>query len=743
MKKNVTIVTPSYREFKTIPVLIKKIRKVNRDCEIIIVDDSSRNENLMLKTLLKKEKNVEVISRFKKLGRGSAVLTGLKEAFRNKTTDYFFEMDSDLAHNPSQIPLFLDKIKNYDVVIGSRYIKGGKIFKVSFSRRILSNLINRFLRIWLLVKISDFTGGFRLYNRKAVEFLINNKFESYGFITLSETIFKLNKNKYRIGEVPITITEKESGSSNVTLKELFTSLVFILKMRIKDFFTNEKFVKILFLLLIIFFAFIVRIATINQMGRTWDEPEYIDQGYKMTELIKKGDFSNSFFYLTYDHPPLAKYLYGIPAHFDVKKVAKDGTPLFKYDYTYSRLLSIIFSCIAVLFVFLIGWEFISPFVGIVSGIIFSTLPFFVGLSQLVTTESLLMLFFTSGIYFFLKLIKSWSLKNIISVGIIFGLALETKQSDILMLPIFFLIYLLWFFQQKKYKNLRFINKRLLSILLIALIGIFVFIVLWPMPYFHLKEIGAINQRIWGVKTSPPEVFFGRLILAPVVYYPVLFAITTPFLIFTFFIIGLKVIDVKKNWIFYSILAWFLFPFIQSFYPWRQHGVRYIIEIYAPLSLISALGFTFIVKKISKKMLVKSVLVIFLALYALTTLFKIKPYYLDYYNVLVGGTNGVYEKRLFHLGWWGQGLGEAGSYLQKTAPKGSKIGVAVSPITSFPSLRGVSVLQYSDNDKYDYVVVNYFHVLREGFDDNLIKLNYKLVHQVLADKVSLVDIYKKK
>ena len=237
MGEKIAIIMPSYREFKTIPVLIKKIRKVIRDCEIIIVDDSSKDENLKIKTLLKKEKNIKLISRFKKLGRGSAVIEGFKEAFKDKRIKYFFEIDSDLAHNPSEMARFLNKIMTgeYDVVIGSRYIKGGKTINIVLNRIILSRIINLFLRFWLNIKLNDFTGGFRTYNRKSIEFLCKSKIRSNGFITLSETLFLLNKNGFRITEVPITVSIKKEGKSNVNLRELLYSLFFVLKMRISDF----------------------------------------------------------------------------------------------------------------------------------------------------------------------------------------------------------------------------------------------------------------------------------------------------------------------------------------------------------------------------------------------------------------------------------------------------------------------------------------------------------------------------
>src|SRR3989338_10011724 len=168
MGENISIVTPSYREFKNIPFLIKKIRRILPESKIVVVDDSPKNENLKLKSLFKKEKNIKLMSRFEKLGRGSAVLDGFKEAFKDKRIKYFFEIDSDLAHSPSEMPRFLNKIMTgeYDVVIGSRYIEGGRTINIVLNRIILSRAINLFLRIWLNINLTDFTGGFRMYSRK-------------------------------------------------------------------------------------------------------------------------------------------------------------------------------------------------------------------------------------------------------------------------------------------------------------------------------------------------------------------------------------------------------------------------------------------------------------------------------------------------------------------------------------------------------------------------------------------------
>ncbi|MCL4416288.1 MAG: glycosyltransferase, partial [Actinobacteria bacterium] len=318
MDKDIAVIIPSYNEEKNIKLLVKKITSNLRNAKIFIVDDSSFEENQKLKKILRGRKNITLISRLRKLGRGTAVLRGLKEAVKDKSIKYFFEMDSDHAHDPYEMHRFIKKIKkdDYDLVIGSRYIPGGKVINVSSIRIILSKLINVFLKLWLGVKVSDYTGGFRLYNRKVVNFLLVSGLKSKGFITLSEILFKLYRNGYKIGEVPISVYIRVHGKSNVNTKELYESLLFVLGMRLKAF-KKSHIVYFSLAVFIIFISFWIRISTLNQMGRGADEQEYVEQGYKMDQLIRKMDFNNSYFYTTYDHPPMVKYIYGLTAPLDI------------------------------------------------------------------------------------------------------------------------------------------------------------------------------------------------------------------------------------------------------------------------------------------------------------------------------------------------------------------------------------------------------------------------------------------
>jgi dolichol-phosphate mannosyltransferase len=236
MKNNqdISIVIPSYNEVQNIAVLLKRIDEQLPGSKIIIVDDSRPAENANLKKIVRNRKDIVLISRLKKAGRGSAVMDGFRQALKDRKMRYAFEMDSDLAHDPEEFKRFLQKRDgSIGLIIGSRYLPGGKIINIAPNRTIMSRIINKFLYYWLGMHITDHTSGFRLYNRKAVEFLTNTKIESKGFITLSETAYKLYLAGFKIREVPITWNYRVYGKSNVNLRELFISLALVLRMRIK------------------------------------------------------------------------------------------------------------------------------------------------------------------------------------------------------------------------------------------------------------------------------------------------------------------------------------------------------------------------------------------------------------------------------------------------------------------------------------------------------------------------------
>ena len=132
---NIGIVLATYKEELNIKELIDLIKKNLNDIKIIIVDDSPDNT---IENLISDYKNIVYLSRGKKLGRGSAVLRGIKELLKSKNIETIIEIDTDLSHNPDEIPENLKKFKNeeLDLLISSRYLKDSKILNWNLNRKI-------------------------------------------------------------------------------------------------------------------------------------------------------------------------------------------------------------------------------------------------------------------------------------------------------------------------------------------------------------------------------------------------------------------------------------------------------------------------------------------------------------------------------------------------------------------------------------------------------------------------------
>lgn len=501
--------------------------------------------------------------------------------------------------------------------------------------------------------------------------------------------------------------------------------------------------KIILLSLVIFFlAFSLRVWNLNKAGQMWDEKsELVDYSWPHIRDAKNLNFGSDFWWKgTPDHPPLVRYLRGIASLPDIKGWDNKGNPIYNYDLTYDRMLSVFLTSFAAVLVFLTGARYISTYSGFAAGMIFSMLPIPLGHSQIAMLEPLGLFFFTASMFTFFLFLEKPSKKRMIVSGVALGFALLSRETHLMLVPMMFIILFI--------KNNKTIKKDPKSILY-KTFGIFgiaflTFFLFWPMPFFHLtwEYNYFVNLRL-KVTTSIPEVFFGKLMLVPIPYYFVYAIITTPFIIILLSLIGLKKIDRSRNWIWYSFVLWLTFPFILSFYPKREQGIRYIIQICAPLALIAGQGFETIVSRFIKRINYKLLLLISLFLYQFIILLRITPYYIDYFNILVGGAKNVYEKRLFHLAWWGEGIKEAFTYLDKNAPKGATVGIATTPSHILPPLPERKLIPYKDSEIYDYVVVNFYNVVRIGFDDSKVKRDYKVVYSVMADGAYLVEVYKKK
>ncbi|MCX7716118.1 MAG: radical SAM protein [Endomicrobia bacterium] len=231
--KNVYIILPAYDENENLLILLKKLFLLYPEFKVVLIDSTENKNNSAFVTKLTKIYNIDLLKVPKEtLGneRGKAVKIGFKYALE-KGADIIIEMDADMSHRPEYINELLKWINEYDVVIGSRYIKGA-FQQGSLFRKILSFLANIYIRYSLGIKdVIDCTSGFRCYRRDALEELALEYIRSTeGTAVLIETLYFAVKKKLKIKEVPIIYYERLFGKSKFSLRTIVESLKLVSKL---------------------------------------------------------------------------------------------------------------------------------------------------------------------------------------------------------------------------------------------------------------------------------------------------------------------------------------------------------------------------------------------------------------------------------------------------------------------------------------------------------------------------------
>ena len=225
------VVIPTYNEIDNIKDFINQIIKINVD--ILIVDDNSPDgTGDLVQKLSENSSQVNLLKRSGKLGLGSAYRDGFKWGL-NEGYKYLIEMDADFSHSFSDLNNILQNSKNFDVVIGSRYIPGGGSNGWDFKRKLLSSYANKLSKVLLRSKINDMTSGFRSYSSEALNEInyFSTKSDGYSF-QIEMTIRSIEK-KLSIKEVPIIFTERSLGNSKMSKKIVFEAFLFLLNNGVK------------------------------------------------------------------------------------------------------------------------------------------------------------------------------------------------------------------------------------------------------------------------------------------------------------------------------------------------------------------------------------------------------------------------------------------------------------------------------------------------------------------------------
>jgi dolichol-phosphate mannosyltransferase len=230
-KPIIAVMLPTYREAKNIESLIREIQRLNLNILIAVIDDSSPDGTADIVRRLQKEyDNIILFVRPAKLGLGTAITAGFRLLLSlENPPDYIIAMDSDYSHNPEDIPRLVTSAKHgNDLVIGSRYCRGGKTVGWPIARQIISHAANLMATMMVGMKVQDCTSGFRCYSIEYVRDVIGN-LHSQTYEIQIETVKQAWMRRFKVKEVPIIFSNRKRGKSKLTKGEFKGFLQYVIK----------------------------------------------------------------------------------------------------------------------------------------------------------------------------------------------------------------------------------------------------------------------------------------------------------------------------------------------------------------------------------------------------------------------------------------------------------------------------------------------------------------------------------
>jgi dolichol-phosphate mannosyltransferase len=237
--KRALVVIPTYNEAGNIETVINRIFSLKAPAiEILIVDDNSPDGTgeLVVKWR-EKEPRLHLLRRPGKMGLGTAYVAGFGYALQNGF-EYIFEMDADLSHNPDDLPRLLEKMSDNDLVIGSRYLKGGKVVNWPLSRLLLSVFANWYTRTITGMPIHDSTSGFKCIHRRVLEAVTLDGIVSNGYAFQIELHYKIWRHGFRVCEIPIVFTERREGKSKMSRQVQIEAAKMVWRLKFADWFVR-------------------------------------------------------------------------------------------------------------------------------------------------------------------------------------------------------------------------------------------------------------------------------------------------------------------------------------------------------------------------------------------------------------------------------------------------------------------------------------------------------------------------
>lgn len=226
------MIVPTYNEAENLEALVTALRALPGNIHVLVVDDNSPDgTGRIADALAAQDSAVHVLHRAEKQGLGAAYKAGFYEGLRRGYT-YICTMDADFSHDPERLPSLLAKAaEGYDLVVGSRYVPGGRIVDSTRMRKLISYGANWLAHTILGITIRDCTAGFRCYRRQVLETINLEAIFSSGYSFLIEMAFYCQRAGFRCGEVPITFVNRRMGISKISRTEIFKAFYTLLRLR--------------------------------------------------------------------------------------------------------------------------------------------------------------------------------------------------------------------------------------------------------------------------------------------------------------------------------------------------------------------------------------------------------------------------------------------------------------------------------------------------------------------------------
>jgi dolichol-phosphate mannosyltransferase len=220
----VLVLLATYNERDCLADLIGRVHDAIPWMDVLVIDDDSPDGTGDLADQLREQyAGMRVLHRRGKLGLGTAILQGMHYAM-DGGYDFLVTMDADLSHDPRYLPALIDGMKECDVMIGSRYARGGRTRNWPLARRGMSWAVNAYTRFVLQIPVHDASGGFRCYRVAMLRHVGLDRVQSRGYSFEEEVLYRCYWSGGRLGEVPIIFNDRKKGESKLDIFEAVRSV---------------------------------------------------------------------------------------------------------------------------------------------------------------------------------------------------------------------------------------------------------------------------------------------------------------------------------------------------------------------------------------------------------------------------------------------------------------------------------------------------------------------------------------